>query len=167
MKFAYLSLLLLNPLVALADDVPPVSIFGKYENKHTVYTNCYATEQGAPCLCGNGKFADENGYCHNEAIDTLLIQRDKRVHNAITVELDTAGQNAYTCSYDGNGHWEKHADRAVANSDINDFDQNCSIALIFKNNLAYVVTRTDNACRQFCGARASMDGMIFKKATSH
>ena len=167
MKFAYFSLLLFISSIALADDIPPVSIFGKYENKHTVYTNCYATEQGSRCACVNGKFADENGYCQHEAIDTLLIQRDKKEHNAINVEINTAGKDVYACSYDGNGNWEKHADRAVVNSDINDFDQNCSIALIFKNNLAYVVTKTDNACRQFCGTRASLDGMIFKKAILH
>ncbi len=167
MKFFYLFLLLLGPLVALAGDAPPASIFGKYENKHTIYTNCYASEQGTACACGNGKFADESGYCHNEVIDTLLIKRDKRDHNAIAVALDTAGQNVYACSYDGNGNWEKLADRAVVNSDINDIDQNCSIALIFKGNLAYVVTKTDNACRVFCGTRAAMDGMIFKKAQSH
>ena len=167
MKFAYFSLLLFAPSISLADDIPPISIFGKYENKHTVYTNCYATEQGASCVCGNGSFADENSYCQHEAIDTLLIQRDKAERNAINIEINTAGKDVYACSYDGSGNWENKADRAVVNSDINDSDQNCSIALIFKNNLAYVVTKTDNACRQFCGTRASLDGMIFKKATRH
>ncbi|WP_152553394.1 hypothetical protein [Methylotenera sp. L2L1] len=159
--------LLLNLSVALAGNNPPVWIFGKYENNHTIYTNCNSELQDAPCSCGNGTFADENGFCYSDIIDTLLIKRHQGEYDSLSVELNSLGANAHTCSYEGTGNWEEYADRAVANSDIKDIDENCSIALIFKKNLVYLVTRTEQSCRNFCGMRTGMDGIIFKKAPTH
>lgn len=167
MKILCVLLLLLNSSIALAGDTPPVWIFGKYENKHTIYTNCYSEVQDAPCVCGNGKFADDNGYCYTAVIDTLLIKKHQGKYDSLSVKLDSVGANAHTCGYEATGNWEKYADRVVANSDINDYDGNCSIALIFKKNLVYLVTRTERSCQDFCGIRTGMDGIIFKKALTH
>jgi hypothetical protein len=167
MKIAFAFLLLLSSLVALASDVPPVWIFGKYEKKHTIYTNCYSEPQDAPCGCGNGKLADENGFCYSDVTDVLLINRYQGKYDSLSVELSSSGANAHTCSYEGTGNWEKDADRATANSDINNFDDNCSIALIFKKNLVYLVTRTERSCRNSCGMRTGMDGIILKKSLTN
>jgi hypothetical protein len=168
MKVVCTFILLLNLSVAFAGGNSPVWIFGKYENKHTIYTNCNSEVQDAPCACGNGRFADENGFCYIDVVDTLLIKRQQGEYDSLSVELNSLGANAHTCSYEGTGNWEEYADRAVANSDIKDSDENCSIALIFKKNLVYIVTRTEQSCRDFCGIRTSMDGIILKKAlTTH
>lgn len=163
----YLYLLLFNSFVAIGGNTFPAFIFGEYESRHTIQANCYLDDgsrlaEGAPCTCADGQSPAEDEYCYIDVIDTVKIDKDQ--HEYISVKVSTTGPNLSTCGYEGIGHWENSADRLVVHSDRNN-NENCSVALIFHEKNAHLVTKTEHTCRNFCGVRARMDGLVFEKVS--
>lgn len=85
-------------------------------------------------------------YVRAGASGTLVLQKGK-------FRIDSTGANAHVCSVSGTWSGEKGL--------ANDEGERCDIGLVAKGDDVEVTAPTTDACRSYCGARASFDGTFF------
>lgn len=113
----------------------------------------------------NLPYEQEGGTIYRNTPQSILIKRNDD-KGSVTIDINTVAANGNTCSYHGVGRWYQSKDRfefSNASELDADTDNLCKLAVIIKNNSAYVITQTPG-CELSCGVRNSLDGWIIKRS---
>lgn len=131
-----------TPIVNVAPAPPKrvvSSLAGEYRRSHMIRI-----------VCDGGV----DGWCDAAADDVLTIQDTRR--GAIAVEIELTQTNAHSCSFEGELAPVRSPPPGVKQwvFDHDDEDAPCTLTL---EKTASEITIRSESCRDYCGARASLD----------
>lgn len=115
------------------------SIDGEYVARHEIQLVC----DGEP-----------DGWCMEQVEDTMTIR--ERANNGIAVALELVRTNAHTCSFEGALERTLDGEGSTRRWQFQAEDEEFPCSLVLEQARGRVTIRADG-CREYCGARASLD----------
>jgi hypothetical protein len=129
--------------VAVAAEREPQTLLGEYKSPKKV---CFPGPKGDWSEC-------------EDVFDSLQLSRTENQQSRnIRIQAEFVFTNGHLCSFDGAGFWNR-VDRVMAF----DNESGCELVLVVAQQSLHTVVLKPDQCKQHCGMRGSLDGLVLHK----